>query len=161
MRQHLLNAVKFNALAVSRNVADITHEESLTQGPGGSSSMNWILGHLIFYRGRITGMLGGTPVWPEGKGATYSRGSKPDAGTAHPWGELLSDWVATEQALVAAIEAASNETLAEGMANPGLPFLGPHTTRAHIAAALFSHETYHVGQLGTLRRALGKPAGIA
>ena len=157
----LISLYEFSYAALKRNLDGVTQEESMVMPPAGNC-LNWVLGHLVTARGLVLNLAGGAPVMPEDAAQTYRRGSGQlgpndkvlDMGTLRG---LLSD---SQQQLVAALEAMSDETLALPVPEQ---FRRPPLTGSigDSLARLCLHEGYHNGQIGLLRRIAGKPGAIA
>ncbi len=136
-----------------QNLRDITHAESMQPPPGGGNCINWVLGHLVATRQVVLRLAGEESWWDEERSRTYSAGDdaswSPDR--ALPLDVLVTDYDRSQDLLARALPGLS----AEGMAAPAL--LG---TVGDTLAFLTFHEGYHAGQLGILRRVLGKPGVI-
>ncbi len=138
---------------VCQNLGDIGEEESLKPPPGGGNCINWVFGHVVATR-QVVLRLAGTESWWDGEQArTYSAGDdgswSPDR--ALPLEALLADYHRSQELLARALPGVS----AEALAAPA--FFG---TVGDTLAFLQFHEGYHAGQLGILRRVLGKPGVI-
>ena len=148
-------------MTVQRNVADFTHAESLRTPDGGGSSANWILGHLVESRGNLLTMLaefGGEPVWSAEVAEPYQRGApvlREDA--ALPFEEILAAFEASQSRLTDVIVQLTGSKLDALLDEPD-PFLG--RTLGETISTFAWHEAYHCGQLGLLRRVVGKPGAI-
>ncbi len=138
---------------VRRNLGDISEEESLVSPPGGANCVNWVFGHIVATRQFVLGLAGGQPWWDDARQRTYSAGDDGEfsPGRALPLEVLLSDYDRSQELLATALAAMTPEALAA----PAL--LG---TVGETLAFLQFHEGYHAGQLGILRRLLGKPGVI-
>ena len=71
---------------------------------------------------------------------------------------LQESFTSLQQPLVAALRAASPETLARPV--PDSPTGNPDETVSSFIVAIAFHEAYHLGQVGLLRRTLGKERGL-
>lgn len=151
--QHELGAQVF-----AGNTAGLTHDESLVSPPGGGNCVNWILGHLVKSRNDELGLLGKTPVFPPEKFERYNNGRPPitDAAEALDLKELCDDFAALQAPLVAALRTVEPEILARPV--PDSPTGNPNETVGSMITAIAFHEAYHLGQIGLLRRTLGKPS---
>ena len=116
----------------------------LSAGDGGSSA-HWVLGHVVYWRNRAVGMLGGEPLWAEGQNEEFRGVDKGDltGSPGRPFTTLRDDLAAVSERLDAALEGAepSDEVL------QGLSFLA-------------THEAYHSGQFGIFRRLAGLTGAI-
>lgn len=146
--------------AINKNLQDVTEQESLVQPEPGGNCLNWVLGHIVLYRGMMLKMIGGTPVLEGEAVATYQRGSSPTADSKYldlaTLRGLLSD---AHQQLIPALATISDENLSrhvpEEFNRP--PLAGPI---GEALARLYFHESYHAGQIGLLRRIAGKDGAI-
>jgi len=126
---------------VRANVSGLAPGEDLVELPNGGKSLNWILGHIVYWRNEMIALVGGTRVWSHGIGRQY-RGSP---GERRP---VEFDGTTAE----------SFPRLVEGFEEAGRRLEGMLTNEAvdaNVAAglvALLGHECYHAGQLGVLRR---------
>jgi hypothetical protein len=144
-----------------RNVEGVTHEESLRAPQPGGNCMNWVGGHLVHTRDAILQMLGAAPIGSPAERERYARGSAPirDASEAMAWDRIVRTFDSQQEALRAAFAGLTPERLAAPLPAERNPF---QVDSVAEQLAVFSfHESYHVGQLGVLRRLCGKPGAIA
>ncbi len=145
--------------AINRNLEDVSQEESLVRPPSGNC-LNWVLGHIVLYRGTMLKIIGRRPLL-EGEQATpYQRGSHPN-GSEHyldlaTLRGLLSD---AHLEFIPALSVMSDHELA---ANVPDEFNRPPLAGSigNALARLNFHESYHAGQIGLLRRIAGKDGAI-
>ncbi len=108
----LANQLALNHGTVNVNTKGLTHEDSLVAPPSGGNCLNWVLGHLLVARNDLLKGLGRDPVWGEERVERYSRGSNPiTAGEALPLGEILADFAASQETLVEAVNALTDDDL--------------------------------------------------
>ena len=145
--------------AINRNLEGVSHEESLVRPPAGNC-LNWVLGHIVLYRGTMLKLIGRRPLLEGERADLYRRGSHPD-GSEHyldlaTLRGLLSD---AHQELIPALAAMTDEELA---ANVPEDFNRPPLAGSigNALARLSFHESYHAGQIGLLRRIAGKEGAI-
>ncbi len=142
----------FNVRSLKLNTEGVTHEESVRPPSAGGNSLNWVLGHIVANRNGILDLVDEPPVWSADVAAPYERGSSPlDPGAAQPLDRILSDLDQAQERLVRRL---GNLAPADLAAERGKSTLG-----AQLAFLQF-HEAYHAGQVGLLRRLLGKPGAI-
>lgn len=132
-------------------VDGISNAESLLQPPFPANCMNWILGHILTYRGWMMGYAGAErqPLTPTEQ-QYYAAGSAPITGADMPHVpfERLVQGIHESQAfLLAAIPQMSEAQLAELRA-PENPERGSKLTGFK---RLTAHDLYHAGQLEQLR----------
>ncbi|HSU83204.1 MAG TPA: DinB family protein [Thermoanaerobaculia bacterium] len=152
--QALAKTFEFSHMALTRNLEGVTHEESLRAPEPGGNALNWVLGHILYHRNMVMNLLGQPPVWDPDKAARYARGSAPLAPgeDPQPFEEMRAELDKSQEPLVAALQAATEEQLAAPAEN-GKPLFERLTL-------LGFHEGYHGGQIGLLRRILGHPGAI-
>ncbi len=118
-----------------------------------TNSMQWVAGHLAYSRMQIAQLLGhvpteGSPL--EAFAATISEDTDyPDAA------EILTGFVAAGAAVHRVLPDVTPEMLAGPSPLP-LPINDP--TLAGAITFFIDHESYHIGQLGFLRKAVGYDA---
>jgi hypothetical protein len=146
--------------ALQRNVAGMTHTESLQSPDPGGNCLNWVVGHLDWINERMLGVLGQPPVLGEAAFARYRRGTSElhDDAEALPFEKLLSAWDeqwAGIEAGLAALPAEQLDTPA-----PWSPRNKADETVGSLLTALLFHQAYHTGQTGLLRRLAGHEGAI-
>ena len=145
---------RLNMAVIDINLDGISHRESIRMPMPGGNCLNWVVGHLVASRNGILRLLGEDPVWSEEKGRVYERGAQPpsDPGGYLPLKNLIADLKAAQEKILPKLEELDLE---EGA--------GPRTDGSTIEKLLFLHfhETYHIGQLGLMRRLVGKPGAIS
>lgn len=146
-------------IAVRRNLAGITHEESLHQPQPAGNCINWVLGHLVRGFQPVLAELGSTPDLFDASLERYRRGQPPmqDASEALEFEDLVRAWDASVRSLTRALEELSDRDVDPELASPTSS--GEASLRSCLAFTLF-HQAYHAGQLGTLRRLVGKDGAI-
>ena len=125
----------------------------LTRAPSSQSNpMVWMAGHLAQSRVRLARLLGVQQEvpWP----SLFQRGAPPPENEGYPaLADIRRAWDDAGKALRARLKA-MNEAELFGDLEVKIPSTDG-TLRGAIVFALF-HEGYHVGQMGYVRRALGK-----
>ncbi len=131
--------------------------DELTRAPSDDSNpMIWMAGHLAQTRVRLGRLLGvdREVPWP----SLFQRGSPPPEIAKYPaLSDIRSVWEDAGKALRTRLRAMSEEEL-HAQLRLKIPSTDG-TLRGAIVFALF-HEGYHVGQMGYVRRTLGRE-GIA
>jgi len=152
----LATRFRFNESVVAHTAADFTAADWVHR-LGDSSHAYWILGHLVVSRRSLLRNLGKElPVasWE----LAFGRGSRPGPLYAGPAPrELLDELRAAGELLEQHLGAMTPEAAAAPYVRK---FPDGSSTREGAAAFMHWHETYHLGQLGVLRRACGK-SGLA
>ncbi|HXE58852.1 MAG TPA: DinB family protein [Gemmatimonadales bacterium] len=146
----------YNLMVLEKNTAGITHEMSLRTPPAGGNCINWIVGHILFYRNAVHAMLGLPPAWPGARQEQYGTGATL-TGDAEPFGQLLAMYQRSQERVVPAIAALDAAGLARRMEAMGP--LGPGSLGDRLVFFGF-HEAYHFGQIGILRHAVGLTGAI-
>lgn len=150
-RDILIRMFQINQYAALKNVDGFTHEESLRGPDGGGSCANWVLGHIVSSRNHLLGLLGAEAVLPSDRLGVYQRGSGGLGGQELPFESLVQAFVDAQGRIEAALLGMSDERFAELVAAEKPP---------ENPAMLQFHEAYHIGQLGLLRRIVGKSGAI-
>ena len=141
---------------VARYLGDLKPSDFDHQPLPGVNSPAWVLGHLVLVERKAIGLLGGKldPL-PEGFEARFATTGKP-AGPptdANDGPELLEEFYATRDALIAAVIAADDATLDAPHPRASALF----QTVGEFAAFMAQHTAMHVGQVTVARRSLGYP----
>lgn len=130
---------------INMSVNDISHEESLVSPPAGGNSINWVLGHMIFHRDVTREILGLEKLYG-GSLEQYARGSG-----------QLQPAKAIEFSRLIEMYNSGHKALTEKLKNTDLI---PDAEKRETVTTLAFHEAYHVGQVGILRRVIGKEGAI-
>ncbi len=145
------------AFVMERNLAGVTHEDSLRAPQPGGNTMNWIVGHVVRTRNQALGLLGVKPPFDDSEFEPYGA-SGFDPGGALALDELKRRFDALGPALTGALEKTTLEQLSS--AAPFSPTGNPNETLGTLLASIAFHEAYHLGQTGLSRRLLGKPGAL-
>ena len=133
----------------------ISEDESGARKSEHINNMKWIAGHLLNTRlGNLSKIAGLAP--DESYNAQFGRGNSYDPNATYPpIDEIRAKWQATADAIGNGINNIPEEVLATKS-----PVQAPiaDDTMLGLAAFLVSHEAYHIGQLGMLRKMIGKEA---
>ena len=62
------------SFVLDRNLAGITHQESLRSPRPGGNTMNWIVGHVVRTRNQAVGLLGEKPPFDDSEFELYGPG---------------------------------------------------------------------------------------
>ena len=145
------------AFVLERNLAGVTHEDSLRSPSPGGNSMNWIVGHVVRTRNQALGLLGAQPPFDDAEFDSYGAGGlAPER--ALPLDELRRRFSTLGPVLAAALEGTTADKLAQ--AAPFSPTGNRDETIGTLLASIAFHEAYHLGQTGLSRRLLGKPGAL-
>lgn len=140
-----------NYQVIKMQTKGLTDEDSLLQLPFQGNCLNWVLGHIIYHRGRLLKVLGDSSDWLGEQVQRYGRESEPISG---PTDDILSlaqlqgllDQ--SQERIVARLQSLSTEALNEVVLK--------EKSREELIVMLQWHETYHIGQLELLRQLAGK-----
>jgi DinB superfamily len=145
---------EMNYGALYRNLEGITHEDSLFMPEPGGNPINWVVGHVVATRSRMFGMLKLELIWTNGATMLYSgldgTGWAPES--AMNLKTIESDLARSQSVLMSALDEMTGRDL-NRRSEDG-------RNLAEILGFFHFHEAYHVGQVGVLRRILGKQGVI-
>ena len=155
----LRTQARFIDRAVTRNLEGITHEESLIRPEPSGNCINWVVGHLVDGYQRVLRALDVDPVMEPESLARYRRGELPleDGAQAVELARLRRAWDESVLRLGARLPELDDAALTSAPA--GVRAHEGETLGSLLAGALF-HQAYHAGQLGLLRRIVGKEGAI-
>lgn len=151
--KELLKAYERSYMGLKLNLRDISDADGRVEPAGGGNSINWVLGHVVMTRRLVLRLAGAEPVSGPELVELYSgeEGVVFDRSRARPLERLVAELDASQDRLREALPGLSPEALAAPARN---------TTVADLLTFLWFHEGYHNGQLGLLRRLVGKPGVI-
>lgn len=150
--EQLANAFATNTRTIARQLAGLTHADSLLQPPVRGNCLNWVLGHIAVHRDYILEAMGEEKVLGEASIARYDRGSEPILGEEEsvlPLDTLLNAIDRSQDRIAAALARATSDSLAQEA-----PKSEPATVGRQVFF-LYWHETYHTGQTELLRQLAG------
>jgi len=151
----LISQFQFNQMVLTQLLSDVSHDESLKPTSEDGKRINWLLGHILVARVDLLKQMGGQPHWNDGAAAPYRRSDGNfDASSARNIAALKSALEDSYQRLIAVLEG-SRPTLDE--MSPLPTATGRKLTWGQRAGSYICHEAYHAGQIGLMRRLLGKP----
>jgi hypothetical protein len=146
---------RFAHIALERNLEGITDEEALISPRPAGNCANWLVGHLLWTREMVHGLLAIPSAWPSELGPhdLYRRGAT----------EFVPAQAVSLTRLRSAL-ATSQEQVMSALGTISAPRLEERATETSTVgerlAFLGFHEGYHVGQVGLIRRLLGKAGAI-
>ncbi len=153
----LLFFLEFSDVVVNQNCEGITNEESLIEPKGGAHSFNWVLGHFVRTRNDILDFIWKKPLYEKSKFEIYTPKDF-DPKKAVDIQELQRSFNALQSEMKNGIEAMTVEKLTQQTSM--VPGKEPNDTIGSVLATILWHEAYHAGQLGIIRRVVGKPGKI-
>jgi uncharacterized damage-inducible protein DinB len=132
-------------------------DETWSLGPdGGGNTAHWILGHVTHARNGLLRMAG-AEVAPEPWEEAFGRGATPTGDGYLPVEELVAKFRAAGEALSSHLAGMSEEDAA---APAPREFPDGSKTIGDAAHFMYFHETYHLGQIGLIRRMGGLPGFV-
>lgn len=147
--QMLIKHFTFSHLTVEKNIDGISHGESLVQPKPAGNCVNWVMGHIAVHRNPIGKLVGLEPVLDEAIEKRYTRASQPmvDAGEAIELDDFIAAYRRSQEQLMARLGSMTDADLSQKLDDD---------TLAEKLAGFAFHEAYHAGQLGVIRRVIGK-----
>jgi uncharacterized damage-inducible protein DinB len=156
-REDALKLFRFSSGVVRLNIQDITDWDSRHIVQDGVNSLLWILGHIVSTRRSMLKLMGAELHWSVDDAKAFSRlPGERDSVTPKSWSEVLEGLDDSRKRVKTALEAFDKfDELA-----PGEKTMADNETYGDRLNFLFAHEIYHAGQLGILRRLIGKEGQI-
>jgi hypothetical protein len=140
-----------NDAIVARAFDGVTAADRWKQPTPQSNAMLWILGHSVTARNGLLGLLG--ERLDTGLGDAFGRGvERQDPSAYPPAGQIFEASRLVNERLYPALARLTDEALSRPATRAFTPAV--HTLLDQLAF-LAMHDTYHVGQLGYARKALG------
>jgi uncharacterized damage-inducible protein DinB len=143
---------------MERNLREISQEDSLVEPSKSGNCLNWVLGHLTRTRLQALSLVGQHPPFPLEDFKAYSGEDPFTREDALPFEELKRRFTALAEPLRKGVSAMSSEALAKPA--PFSPGDSPKETIGSLLASIVFHEAYHAGQIGLLRRVVGREGVI-
>jgi hypothetical protein len=136
-----------------RALDGLTHEQLWEAPTERNNAMLWVAGHIVQTRAQLLALLG--EPFDTGWGALFNRGATiGDANAYPPRGEIERVMRDVSKRLQSKLAALDDEQLAQP---PSMDLPGARTVADQVAGFAF-HDSYHIGQMGYIRKALGYPA---
>lgn len=158
IRDRAVAHIRFTHDSVNSFVKGVDRTQATAQAPGNPNHVVWTLGHLAtsyhWFANCVDGK-GSKP--PEGYDKLFGMGSKPtDNPAEYPsLEEVAQAFSDARDRVVEAANALTNETL---FSAPAQDTQGWITDRHDALLKAAWHNGWHIGQLASLRKALGLPA---
>ncbi len=138
---------------LTKQIAGLSHEDSLLQPPFRGNCLNWVVGHLIASRTGILPLLGEQRVWTVEHAARYIRGSAPitpeNASEAYGFDGMKLDLQNLQERTLSGISRLT-------VADFDQPSDRENVTLGQRLFLANRHEVYHVGSTELLRQLAGK-----
>ncbi len=137
----------------------IDHATSLEPSPAGNT-INWLVGHLADARNGAVAVLTGEHAWAPDELARYQRGQAAfdNPAEALQLDDLAGRFSSLTDKVIAGLQGVTPERAAEKA--PFSPSGNPDETVGSLLATMAFHEVYHLGQVGMMRRLVGRPRVI-
>jgi hypothetical protein len=137
---------KSNNRVIHINLDGITHKESLDSPDKGGNCINWILGHIIASRNDVFEILKADKLSDDKFLSLYKRGTR----------NVIPEKAFRIENLIEKLDSTLN-ILEEKIPEVDL---SDNEENLKMLAFLSFHEAYHCGQIGILRRIIGKEGAI-
>ena len=145
-----------NDALVERSFQDVPDADLWKRPTTHSNPMLWIFGHMVNTRAGLLRLLGGEADL--GWGDVFNRGAELTDASGYPARERITAVSHEVNAkLYGALAALSDADLAKPATRPFTPAV---KTLGDQISFLTMHDTYHVGQLAYVRKALGLPGVV-
>ncbi len=149
----LIELYKNNHDIIHKQVAGISHAESLIQLPFRGNCMNWVVGHILEVRGEALERMGCPGTMNDTEKKVYGYGSDPITETAKAC-DLNAMVTRLDESLPKIINGLDSLMPAE-LEREVRIWRGPMPLMAALSFIQW-HESYHTGQLELLRQLAGK-----
>ena len=161
-KKQLLAQFDLHNVLFNNVIADISDEEANKTIADPMNSVKWLAGHLLWANANLAN-IGGTQIEVKWRDHFYTKeGGGPDDFNA-PKSELPTlEQIKNKWNKDAPVIRKGLENLPEEALNSAVPIQHPiapfDNTLAGLWAFINDHQSYHIGQIGILRRSLGKAA---
>ena len=152
--EFLSRSFSFNVKTVRMTTEGFRAEDwSRVPAAEGGNTAHWIFGHIVAARRGLARKLGGDVPELEWE-ATFDMNAKPESTDGYPTPEELTrDFETTDAVLSKLLGSLTDEQASSEWG----AFPDGGKTLLDGAQFFFFHESYHLGQLGLIRRMGGKP----
>lgn len=159
MKSYLLQTGRLNLQYAQANLADIPDEKMTALPAGLVNHPAWIVGHIASAAEEAVRLLGGQAACTDEAAALFGEPPAADAGPFPGKQELIAAMMDSHARLEKAIEAASDELLAQPLPDEKMREVFP-TIGDMVIGVLTMHTAAHLGQLTAWRTAMGMPLPI-
>ena len=147
----LAEMLKMNTRLYRNCLAGLTDEKARVRPTGATNSAAFVAAHLVDSRYYLLSSLGSKETSPL-KGAKGGFNKIDDVESYPPLAEIQKAWTAAGKALAERFDAMQAADL-DAPLDPGFPI--DNQTLLGLLTFLTQHESYHLGQLGLLRKYVG------
>jgi uncharacterized damage-inducible protein DinB len=142
---------KLNNTLVARSLDGLSDEDVWRQPTGSGNPIAWLVGHLTETRAGMLAEMGAP--FDYGWSRAFQRGSALQERAGYPTRAAIETaWKATHAAMRDAFARVTVERLAAPVSRRPVPAV---ETLEDLIAFCGFHESYHVGQVGFIRKQLG------
>lgn len=142
---------RYNTDFFLRVLDGISDKEARTAGPD-SSPVLWIAGHVVSSRYNIVNMFGTQCLNPYTE--LFKRGTKFKTGFNYPsLDKLKNEWKNISSEMISVLSGLKEQDI---YGKPPFEFPVEENNRINGLSFFLMHESYHIGQLGYIRKVLGK-----
>lgn len=155
MSTPIAEGLKFTDFIMSLVTSDLSNEDAVKRALGDQgASISWVVGHLLHYRYLIMELLGADVSSPTAE--QFGNEPASDGGGYPDIAELRKMWKEVSSRAQEIVATASDEQIMAPLGGPD----APHGEKKVLDTLVFYmwHESYHMGQLGTIRKQLGYKA---
>jgi hypothetical protein len=150
----LAHTLHLNTRLLENCLSGVDNALALRRVTPATNSMAFLVAHLTDARHFLADLLGVPLANPLADIVEYGKGQD-DIGELPPLADLLGMWQRIGAHLETVLPVITSERL-DAPSGPRFPI--PDRTTLGSVAFLVQHDSYHLGQLSLLRRALGLPA---
>jgi hypothetical protein len=148
----LVMMFKINEMLIAKAMDGLTDDQLWQRPTDHNNPMLWLVGHLVRSRARLLTSLG--DPFDTRWGDAFARGSAVEDRAAYVSRDEIARMITAVSArLYPKMESLRGEDVSQPASGP-VPLI---KTVADLATFLTAHESYHVGQLAYIRKALGLP----
>ena len=147
----LIKQFQYNHFVMQKNLEGISHEDSVAQPGQYGNCINWVLGHIVWTRNFILKLVNEPPILTGKESEVYKQGAEAlrDLSNAVPFETVKNLFEDSQKTIADALGNLSDEDYGRIQDENG-------DTLAEQLAGLSFHESYHAGQIGVIRRVIGK-----
>ena len=148
----VVESLKFTDFIMNLVTGDLTDDLATRRArDDGGASIAWVIGHLCHYRYEIMKLLGHDADSPFAE--QFGTAGATDGAGYPSVEELRSKWAELSTQVRSVVQGASDEQIMTPLDGDG----SPHGEKKVLDTLVFYmwHESYHMGQLGTLRAQFG------
>ena len=138
-------------------IQGVSESESHIRSAENINNIKWIAGHILHYRlstmSKLTGLLP-----DESYAIQFARGTLLDMTVSYPsFDEITSKWKDSAQVISENIGKITEEVLSATTTIQS-PIFNIDDTNLGFVVFLLTHEATHIGQIGLMRKIIGKEA---